>query len=66
MFGRLGFGELLLILVAVLLIFGPQKLPELAKSMGNAVKEFRKGAKEIQADIEKETADAGKPEDADA
>ena len=38
MFGRLGTGELLLILALVLLIFGPSKLPALAKSMGQAVK----------------------------
>ncbi|MEG0754467.1 MAG: twin-arginine translocase TatA/TatE family subunit, partial [Angelakisella sp.] len=36
-------GELLLILGIVLLIFGPSKLPALAKSMGLAIKEFRKG-----------------------
>ena len=41
MFGRFGMGELLIILVVVLLIFGPTKLPALAKSMGQAVKEFR-------------------------
>ena len=46
MFGRIGVSELLIILVVVLIFFGPAKLPALAKSMGQAVSEFRKGAKE--------------------
>ena len=53
MFGRIGMGELLLILGIVLLVFGPTKLPALAKSMGQAVKEFRKGTEEISDKIEK-------------
>ena len=53
MFGRIGMGELLLILGIVLLIFGPTKLPALAKSMGQAVREFRKGTEEISDKIEK-------------
>ena len=52
MFGRIGMGELLLILAVVLIIFGPAKLPALAKSMGQAVSEFRKGAKEISKELE--------------
>lgn len=53
MFGRIGMGELLLILGIVLLIFGPSKLPALAKSMGQAVREFRKGTQDITDGIEK-------------
>ena len=52
MFGRIGMGELLLILAVVLIIFGPAKLPALAKSMGQAVSEFRKGTKEITKEFE--------------
>lgn len=52
MFGRMGMGELLLILGIVLLIFGPTKLPALAKSMGQAVREFRKGTKEITDELD--------------
>lgn len=51
MFGRLGMGELLVILAVVLLIFGPKKLPELAKSMGEAVKEFKKGQQDIEDSV---------------
>lgn len=52
MFGRIGMGELLLILGIVLIVFGPTKLPALAKSMGQAVSEFRKGANAITKDLE--------------
>ena len=52
MFGRIGVSELLIILVVVLIFFGPAKLPALAKSMGQAVSEFRKGAKEIRKEFE--------------
>ncbi|NLY20472.1 MAG: twin-arginine translocase TatA/TatE family subunit [Tissierellia bacterium] len=48
MFGKLGLGELLLLFGVVLLLFGPKKLPELARSMGQAVKEFKKGQEEIE------------------
>lgn len=37
----IGFSELLLIIVIILLLFGPKKLPELARAMGEAVREFK-------------------------
>jgi sec-independent protein translocase protein TatA len=49
MFG-LGYQELLLILVIVLILFGAQRLPDLAKSLGSSVKEFKKGVNEIHDD----------------
>jgi sec-independent protein translocase protein TatA len=49
MFG-LGYQELLLILVIVLILFGAQRLPDLAKSLGSSVKEFKKGVTEITKD----------------
>lgn len=52
MFGRMGVGELLLILGIVLLVFGPSKLPALAKSMGQAVAQFRKGTEELTKELE--------------
>ena len=55
--GRLGMGELLLILGIVLIIFGPAKLPALAKSMGQAVAEFPKGTKEISKHLEETAKD---------
>jgi sec-independent protein translocase protein TatA len=49
MFG-LGYQELLIILVIVLILFGAQRLPDLAKSLGSSVKEFKKGVNELQKD----------------
>ena len=47
MFG-LGYQELLLILVIVLILFGAQRLPDLARSLGSSVKEFKKGVAELK------------------
>ncbi|OLB94772.1 MAG: Sec-independent protein translocase TatA [Candidatus Rokubacteria bacterium 13_1_40CM_68_15] len=47
MFG-LGYQELLIILVIVLILFGANRLPELARSLGSSVKEFKKGVNEAQ------------------
>jgi sec-independent protein translocase protein TatA len=49
MFG-LGYQELLIILVIVLILFGANRLPELAKSLGSSVKEFKKGINEAKAE----------------
>ena len=49
MFG-LGSQELLVILVIVLVLFGANRLPELARSLGSSVKEFKKGVSEAQKD----------------
>jgi sec-independent protein translocase protein TatA len=49
MFG-LGYQELLIILVIVLILFGANRLPELARSLGSSVKEFKKGVNEVQKD----------------
>ena len=47
MFG-LGYQELLVILVIVLILFGANRLPELAKSLGSSVREFKKGVNEAE------------------
>ena len=49
--GPLGIWELLIILVVVLLIFGPRRLPDMAKGIGQSVREFRKGIRNMQTDI---------------
>ncbi|HII30305.1 twin-arginine translocase TatA/TatE family subunit [Candidatus Woesearchaeota archaeon CG08_land_8_20_14_0_20_47_9] len=41
---NIGFGELLLILVIALILFGPKRLPELAQAIGKSVREYRKAA----------------------
>jgi len=54
MFGNIGFPELLIILAIALLIFGPKKLPEMSRSIGKAVREFRRASDEIKGKIEQE------------
>ena len=52
MFGKLGTGELILILGIALVIFGPGKLPEVGKAFGKAIGEFKSHANKISEDIE--------------
>jgi len=52
---RLGMGELIVILLIVLLLFGAKKLPEISRALGKSIKEFKKGAKDIKEDIEETT-----------
>ena len=54
MFGTLGGPELFLILVIALIVFGPRKLPEIGKSMGKMIAEFRKASNEFRQTIENE------------
>jgi TatA/E family protein of Tat protein translocase len=54
MFGNIGFPELLVILTIALLIFGPRKLPEIGRSIGKAMREFRRTSDEIKEKIEEE------------
>ena len=44
--GNIGLGEILILVLVVLILFGPNKLPELGKSLGKAVGEFRRGIRE--------------------
>ncbi|EJS68212.1 MULTISPECIES: twin-arginine translocase TatA/TatE family subunit [Bacillus cereus group] len=50
MFSNIGFPGLILILVAVLILFGPKKLPEIGKALGETLKEFKKSTKELTDD----------------
>jgi sec-independent protein translocase protein TatA len=55
MFQNIGGMELFLILLVVLVFFGAKKLPEFAKGLGQGIKEFRKAARDVQDEVEKET-----------
>lgn len=53
----LGFPEILMILVVALVIFGPRKLPELGKSLGAGLREFRKSTQGLKEEFEGVTRD---------
>jgi sec-independent protein translocase protein TatA len=59
MFG-LGFPELLLIFVIALVVFGPKKLPEMGRSIGRALAEFKKASEEFQESIKAEMKEVEK------
>jgi TatA/E family protein of Tat protein translocase len=54
MFGSIGLPELLLILAIALLVFGPKKLPEVGRSLGKAMREFKKSTDEIKDKFEEQ------------
>lgn len=70
MFGSIGMPELIIIFVIALIIFGPRKLPELGRSLGKSLAEFKRASNELKSTLEEEirieeqqqrTAEAAKP-----
>ncbi len=58
--GNIGAGEIIVIALVVLLLFGVKKIPELMKGLGKGVRSFKEGMNEIEKDIQSEDSDAGK------
>lgn len=52
--GNIGFPEMVLIFVVALLVFGPKRLPELGKSLGRGISEFRRASSDLRNSIERE------------
>src|SRR5579862_1371785 len=59
--GQLGFSEMLVIFIIALLVFGPKKLPELGKSLGKGIREFKKATEELKANWEDQVKDISQP-----
>lgn len=51
MFGNLGMGELLIVLVLVLLFFGAKRIPEISASFGKGIREFKKNVSDVERSI---------------
>ena len=56
MFGSIGVPELLMIFVVALLLFGPRKLPDIGRSLGKAMGEFRRASNDLKRTLEEEVA----------
>lgn len=54
MFGSLGMPELVIIFVIALIVFGPRKLPELGKSLGKSLAEFKRASNDLRNSLEEE------------
>jgi sec-independent protein translocase protein TatA len=54
MFGSLGLPELVVIFVIALIVFGPRKLPELGRSLGKSINEFKKASNELRNTLDEE------------
>src|SRR5918994_254252 len=54
MFGSIGMPELIIILTIALIIFGPRKLPELGRSLGKSLHEFKKASNELRNTLDEE------------
>ena len=52
--GPVGWSELLIILVIVLIFFGPKRLPDLAEALGKSIQKFKKASRDAKSDIEAE------------
>jgi sec-independent protein translocase protein TatA len=57
MFGNIGFTEIMMILLVILLLFGAKRIPEIAGSFGKGIKEFKKNMNDVSRDIREEVRD---------
>lgn len=62
MFGNLGAGEIILIILVILLLFGAKKIPELAQGLGKGMKEFKKAVRDVEDEIKKTDEEVKKEE----
>jgi TatA/E family protein of Tat protein translocase len=63
MFGSIGMTELLTILLLVLILFGPKRIPELARSLGKSLNELKRAAEDVKHELELDDYD--KPDQLD-
>ena len=61
MFGSIGMPELMIIFVIALIIFGPRKLPELGRSMGKSLSEFKRASNDLKNTLDEEIRIEDKP-----
>jgi TatA/E family protein of Tat protein translocase len=62
MFSNIGFSEILLILLIIIILFGPKKIPELAQSLGKGIREFKKAIEDAKDNVIEDKKDTPKDE----
>lgn len=62
MFDNIGMGELLIILLVVLVLFGSKKIPDLAQGLGKGIREFKKALRDVEEDIKMPNTNNNKTE----
>ncbi len=62
MFGGLGMGEMVLIFLVVLLLFGAKRLPEIGTSLGKGIREFKSSVREIEGELKPKYTPPPQPE----
>ena len=62
MFGPIGWPEIILVLIIALLLFGAKRLPEIGRSMGKAIKEFKKSFKDVTDELDEDLNSTEKEE----
>jgi sec-independent protein translocase protein TatA len=60
--GSIGIEKLLLLGIALMIFFGPNKLPELGKALGKGIQEFKKASRELTDSVKDDIAEDGKDE----
>jgi len=61
--GPIGWSELVIILILILLFFGPKRLPDVAEALGKSIRRFKKATREISDEIESKDSDINEGED---
>lgn len=57
MFGRIGPVEIILVLIVLLLLFGAKRIPEIARSLGKSLSQFKRGLKDVEIDESSDNED---------
>ena len=55
--GHIGMSEVILIVLAVIVLFGVKKLPEIGSALGKAIREFKKAGKDIETEVKADAED---------
>ncbi|MCL4511231.1 MAG: Sec-independent protein translocase protein TatB [Bacteroidetes bacterium] len=65
MFENIGFGELLLIIIVLIVFFGPKRIPDIMQSVGKGMREFKRAMRDVQDEVTKAVEEKPKPKPAE-